>query len=594
MLGQSDSKRILAAVHRSQAIIEFDLSGKILSANENFCSAMGYTASEIVGQHHSMFVEPDYAASQEYQDFWASLARGEFDAREYKRVAKGGREVWIQASYNPVMGIGGKPSKVIKFATDITDAKLKAADDEGKIEAISRSQAMIEFDTEGNILTANENFCDALGYQLSEIRGKHHRLFVDRDYANSVEYREFWEKLRGGEYNAAEFKRFGKGGKEIWIQASYNPILDMNGAVMKVVKFATDITERVRAVDEIGNGLKKLANGDLVQRIEKAFIPSLDSLRTDFNSSMDELQKALLQVGENAGSIQSGSDEIRASSDELSKRTEQQAASVEETAAAVEQITATVKSTATRAEEASDLVNKTKTGAEHSGEVVQNAVAAMGAIKASSDQIANIIGVIDDIAFQTNLLALNAGVEAARAGDAGRGFAVVAQEVRELAQRSAKAAQEIKQLITKSGEQVKSGVTLVDETGKSLEKIVKEVQEINEHVSAIVDTAREQSSGLEEVNQAVASIDQGTQQNATMVEESTAVSHNLAGDSTALIKLLSQFSLGQAGGAAKHPAAANSPSVAPVSPVKEMHNKVSAAFGPKSNAAVNQDNWDEF
>ena len=251
-----------------------------------------------------------------------------------------------RASYNPVLGASGKPFKVVKFATDITAAKLKSADDEGKIEAISRAQAVIEFDVEGNILTANENFCGAVGYQLSEIQGKHHRMFVDPEYANSSEYRGFWEQLRRGEFVSAEFQRFGKGGKEIWIQASYNPIFDMNGKVMKVVKFATDITGRVHAVNEIGGGLKKLADGDLKQRIDQEFIPSLDSLRVDFNSSIEALQSALQQVGDNADTIQSGSAEIRTASEELSKRTEQQAASVQETAAAVEQITATVKSTA--------------------------------------------------------------------------------------------------------------------------------------------------------------------------------------------------------------------------------------------------------
>jgi len=536
-----DSKLVIEALSRSLGIIEFDLRGTVLTANENFCKVLGYDLAEIKGQHHSKFIEPAYAQSVEYREFWAKLGRGEFDAQEYKRIGKGGREVWIQASYNPVKSSNGTVLKVVKVATDITAEKLKNTEFEGKLNAISRVQAVIEFLPSGEIVTANENFLGAVGYRLDEIKGRHHRIFVESAYGQSHEYQDFWAKLNRGEFVAAEFMRIAKGGKQVWLQASYNPIFDMSG---KVVKFATDVTERVRAVSEIAAGLSELANNNLDVQLKTPFSQEFEKLRADFNLSLEKIRSSMSEISESTTVMQSGTHEISTAADDLARRTEQQAASLEETAAALGAITETVKKSAAGASHAREIVATADQDAKKSAGVVRQAVEAMDGIAESARKITQIIGVIDEIAFQTNLLALNAGVEAARAGDAGRGFAVVASEVRALAQRSAEAAKEIKGLISASSAQVDQGVKLVDETGKSLERIMTQVGEINTVVAEIAAGAKEQAQGIEEVNTAITQMDQMTQQNAAMVEESTAASHHLSQEATQLAGLVGQFKAG--------------------------------------------------
>ncbi|MCF1484285.1 chemotaxis protein [Allorhizobium ampelinum] len=542
MLGfGSDAENILSALAKSQAVIEFDLEGTIITANDVFCRLMGYRPEELKGRKHALFCDPSYVSSAQYKAFWQKLSGGQSETATFKRINKAGQEVWINGSYNPVCNSRGKPYKVVKIAADITTAQLQTLEDRGKMAAISRAQAVIEFTKTGEILSANENFLRVLGYSLAEIQGKHHSMFCEPSYTASRDYKLFWEKLSNGEFIAEEFKRIGKGGKVAWIQASYNPIFDAEGKVIKVVKFATDVTDRVRCVQEIGHALQALSDGDLTVSLERPFVSGLDQIRLDLNNAMEKLTTAMRTVAMNANAIAAGTNQIKSASDDLSRRTEQQAASVEETAAALEEVTQTVTDSAKRAAEAANLVARTKAQAEASSQVVRNAIDAMGQIENSSNEISNIIGVIDDIAFQTNLLALNAGVEAARAGEAGKGFAVVAQEVRELAQRSAKAAKEIKLLITTSSNQVETGVSLVGETGKALTTILAEVQEVNRNIGAIVEATREQATGLREINKAVNTMDQNTQQNAAMVEESSAASHGLAQQTENLRNLLEQF-----------------------------------------------------
>ena len=533
----------MEAIGRSQAVIRFSPDGTILDANENFCAALGYSLAEIAGRHHAMFVDPAYARSPQYAEFWARLKAGHFDRGQYKRFAKDGRAVWIEASYNPLVR-RGKVVKVIKIATDITEARLKAMEDESKLAALSRSQAVIELAPDGTILDANENFLKAFGYTIEEIRGRHHAMFCDPGYVKSDAYKSFWPSLAAGRFVSDEFLRYGKDGKPVWIQAAYNPIFDDRGEVCKVIKLATDVTARMACIGALGEAIGGLAGGRLTVGLDRPFTPSMEGTRADFNRAVAQLAQVVGDIHANADGIAANAAQLQQSSADFARRLERQAASAEETAAALEEITTATQDSARRAAEAGTLVTATRAAAETSGTVVQHAVEAMDRIRQSSTEISSIIGVIDEIAFQTNLLALNAGVEAARAGEAGKGFAVVAQEVRELAQRSAKAAKEIKALINTSSEQVRAGVTLVHETGKALSAIVGQVGAIDAHVKAIVEAAREQAGGLSEINAAVTDIDQATQQNAATVEETSAASHALAAELAALLDQLHQFDIG--------------------------------------------------
>ncbi len=537
-----DASAVLEALSRSQAIIEFDLAGNILTANDNFCRAVGYQRSEIVGRHHSMFVLPDEAASPEYRAFWAKLARGEYDQCQYQRRAKNGEEIWIEASYNPVFR-RGKPYKVVKIATDITAIKRKSVEDEGKLEALSRAQAVIEFSPDGKILRANENFLAALGYDAEEIVGQHHSMFCEEGYALSREYREFWEELRAGRYSTGQFMRLAKGGRRVFIQASYNPIIDEKGRVCKVVKFALDVTDRMHAVEELGAALERLSQCNIRITLDQPFVGEFERLRRDFNKSIGEFQKTLVNVLGQTGDLSRSSREVREASELLAERSREQAAALEETSVALGEITRTVRSSTENTKETRQLVQRARASTAASTEVVQQTVDAMQRIETASREISQIIGVIDEIAFQTNLLALNAGVEAARAGDAGKGFAVVAQEVRELAQRSANAAKEIKTLINNSGAGVLEGVRLVGKTGEALKQIDVLVKDIDGNVDNIAKAADEQTTGLNDISKAVNRLDQMTQQNAAMSARTTAISSTLAQGADALAQLVSLFKL---------------------------------------------------
>ncbi len=546
----SDCAGQVEAINKSQAVIEFKLDGTILQANDNFLDVMGYSADEVQGNHHSMFVDEATKNSREYEDFWKLLNTGEFVAREFKRIGKGGKEVWIQASYNPIFDQEGRLYKIVKYASDVTRQKKINSDFSSQIDAINKSQAVIEFSMDGTVEFANDNFLNALGYTLEEIKGKHHRIFVDPAYATSSEYEEFWNILASGTYHSGEFERFGKNGNSVWINASYNPILDLNGKPYKVIKYASDITEQKelqqmveRVLDETSQAMKAMSNGDLTRRIECEFTGEFGQLKDAVNDCFENLEQAISGIESVAASVGMGSSEIAQGNLNLSERTEEQASMLEQTASSMEQITSTVQQNASNAHQATELAQHACDKATNGGAIVKTAVDAMEELSTASKKIADIIGVIDEIAFQTNLLALNASVEAARAGEQGRGFAVVASEVRNLAGRSASSAKEIKELIEDSGRRVNESASLVNKSGESLKEIVEGVIQVSGIVSEISTASNEQAEGISEVNKAVSQMDDLTQQNAALVEQAAAGSEHLNGQATSLMKLVSTFKI---------------------------------------------------
>jgi methyl-accepting chemotaxis protein len=421
---------------------------------------------------------------------------------------------------------------------DVTEARTN----EGMLVALNKSQAVIEFTLDGKIVHANENFLKTLGYTLEEIRGQHHSMFVEPSYRASDDYRRFWEKLGRGEFDAGQYKRIGKGGKEIWIQASYNPIVDSNGKPFKVVKYATDVTATATAVAQTQEVVQAAENNDLSRRIPmEGKSGDIRILCEGVNGLLDAFSSVVGEIKSVAEEVTNASGEISASTTDLSQRTEEQAASLEQTSSSMEQISATVKKNADNAQHATQSATDTRAVAERGGDVVRKAVEAMSAIEQSSSKISDIIGVIDEIARQTNLLALNAAVEAARAGEAGRGFAVVASEVRSLAQRSSQAAKDIKGLITDGNGQVKQGVDLVNRAGTALDEIVASVKNVAEIISDIAVASLEQSSGIEQVNKALAQMDEVTQQNSALVEQNAATAKALEEQAQGMNSRVSQF-----------------------------------------------------
>ncbi len=492
ILKAQDSAGKLEAISKSQAVIEFELDGTILWANDNFCAATGYSLEEIKGKHHRIFCEPEYANSPEYRQFWQKLGRGEFDSGEYKRITSSGEDLWINASYNPIMDPQGRPFKVVKFASDITEQKMRNANFEGIINAVDKSQAVIEFNLDGTVITANENFCATVGYSLDEIKGKHHRIFCDPAYTSTSDYEAFWKQLNQGTFDTGEYKRFAKNGDPVWINASYNPIRDVDGNVYKVVKFATDLTK------------EKLAYENLVNSFDEATQSLLES-----SSSLSTTAEQLKMNAE--GTLEKSRDAT------LAIETVNQG--VMTVGSSTEEMNSSIKEISSSALEASTQSNEAKTKSERTNEI-------MAELDQSSDQIGAVIKMISSIAQQTNLLALNATIEAARAGEAGKGFAVVANEVKELAKQTAKATDDIASQVSSVQDSTKNSVTAISEISQIIDKLnsiasstAAAVEEQSATTSEVSRVVSEATKGVDDIMSLISNVNAAAQESSTGANE---------------------------------------------------------------------------
>ncbi len=464
------------AVEKSQAVIEFTPDGNILTANDKFLGALGYRLEEIEGRHHSMFVEAAEKDSSAYRQFWNSLRAGQYQQAEYKRIGKGGKEVWIQASYNPVADERGQIYKVVKFATDVTAAKMASIENAGILDAIRRTQAVISFKMDGTIIEANDLFLNAMGYSAAEIVGKHHSMFVGRDYAASQDYREFWRMLNTGRALTGTYQRLGRNNKEVWIQGSYNPILDPNGKPIRVVKFATDITASV----------------SMALSIEHV-VNTVSAAATELHASADSVKAAASSGNAKANTVAAASEELNASIGEIARQV-------------------------TGAQQASDEADANSARAK----------AVVDDLAKAASSIGEVVKFIENIAEETNLLALNATIEAARAGEAGRGFAVVASEVKALATQTSKATGDI-------GAQIRNMQNAASAAVEANVMVASAIKRINEVSSAIAGAMEEQSAATQNVAVNISDVSHATQEVDRIAVDVNSASSELAQNSERLL-----------------------------------------------------------
>ncbi|MEM9742367.1 MAG: PAS domain S-box protein [Pseudomonadota bacterium] len=544
----------LVANESSNSVVITDAFGRVEYVNPGFEKMTGHTLDEVRGKSPGDVLQGELTDKETVARIGQRLTAQEPTYEEIVNYRKDGTPYWISLSIDPVFDSEGQLERFIAIQALIDDTKREQLESQYKLDAISLAQAVIEFEPDGTILAANENFCAATGYRLEEIQGRHHSMFCDNEFAQSAEYQGMWPRLASGEPISGKFERVRKDGSVLWLNAFYNPILNEYGKVSKIVKFASDVTEletervMVDAVlKEASRVMGNVASGNLTDEVSGQYANECLMLQESINKGLTQLRETLAQVVTSTKSIELSAQTVTQGNLSLSQRTEDQAASLEQTAASMEEMTSTIRSNADNLKEADSLAGVAREKADSGGQVVSQAIHAMDEINTSSKQIADIIGVIDEIAFQTNLLALNAAVEAARAGEQGRGFAVVAAEVRNLAQRSAEAAKEIKELIKDSVTKVEEGSVLVNQSGETLTEIVDSVSRVNDIIGQISLASQEQAEGVDQVNQAVTRMDQMTQKNAALAEEASSASMSMSSDSETLTSLISFFQLGAEG-----------------------------------------------
>jgi methyl-accepting chemotaxis protein len=610
-LHDSDYAGQIQAISRAQPVSEYTMDGAILGVNENFEKLLGYANQELIGKHVSIFVDEATRQSADYKaaakKMWEQLNHGEACFGEARRTTKQGKEIWIEYSYHPIFDVDGKPCKVVNYLRDVTEQKVANNDYQAQIAAIAKSQAVIEFKMDGTIANANDNFLKALGYTLDEIKGKHHSMFVDESYRQSPEYKEFWAKLNRGEYFFEDFKRIGKGGKEVWVQASYNPIVDLNGKPFKVVKYASDITPQktalnamiadavmlskaavegrlntradvsrhqgdyrkvvegvnqtldavVTPIQEAGTVLKKIAAGDLTAKVTGNYQGDHADIKNDINAMAESLRSSMASIAVNAQSLASSSEELNATSQQLAGNAEETATQANVVSAASEEVSKNVSVVATGSEEMLASIREISKSANEAARVAKNAVdvaqgtnATISKLGESSAEIGKVIKVITSIAQQTNLLALNATIEAARAGEAGKGFAVVANEVKELAKETARATEEIGQKIEAIQGDTKAAVQAIAE----ISGIINQVNDISNTIASAVEeqtsttneigrNVTEAAKGTSEIARNISGVAQAAQETTTGANDLQKAGRSLAEMSTQLQALVSQFKL---------------------------------------------------
>ncbi|EGR2461048.1 methyl-accepting chemotaxis protein [Vibrio cholerae] len=564
------NQAFVQVIREHLALLECEPNGTICYANDVFAHLCRVSAEAMVGADFANLWRTHQQPS--VQRLLQDAKKGHPVSAELQ-LNRPQEAIWIKADLYPIKAINGQLQNVVVLLQDITAAKLEKIDRSGQMNAVNLTQAVIEFTLDGTILTANQNFLQTVGYQLDEIQGRHHSMFVDEQYKQSQEYQHFWQRLRSGEFFVDEYKRFGKGGKEIWIQASYNPIMDSEGKPYKVVKYATNVTQRKMVVNEVKRVMTALSSGDLSAQLTHPFEGEFAELGEVISQFIVTLRQIITDINSVAATIKLAATEISNGNTDLSSRTEQQASNLEQTAAS-------------------------------GGELIEQVVVTMASINESAQKIADIIGVIDGIAFQTNILALNAAVEAARAGEQGRGFSVVASEVLSLAQRSANAAKDIKALISDSVSKISNGNELVDRSGSTMKDIVVSIKRVHDLMADIASASAEQATGINEVNQAVNQMDEMTQQNAALVEEAAAASESLLAQAEQLYDHVAMFRLPEQDTSAPSPLKAvnKRPQSAPVtrhpaSHIAKTPAKITAKASSRAQPVMqvaHDEEWESF